>query len=130
MPTHLLTNFARFHQTLSPFKLNFRELEADLILAPTQKFTTPVIVMEGMNYGQFASGTLPPAVAGYDLKPEISQKDAYDAIANYTNAFMMYVRDTNVSEATSMLEEGYSKTQSILQVSSNHHLISRIFKSL
>ncbi|XP_063426640.1 uncharacterized protein LOC134710278 isoform X2 [Mytilus trossulus] len=93
----------------------FEELEEDLILAPTQKYTTPVIVMEGMNYGQFASGTLPPAVASYDLKPEISQKDAYDAIANYTNAFMLYVRDTNVSEATSMLEEGYSKTQSILQ---------------
>ncbi|XP_052106401.1 uncharacterized protein LOC127738940 [Mytilus californianus] len=93
----------------------FEELEEDLILAPNQKYTTPVIVMEGINYGQFASGNLPPAVTGYDLKPEVSQKDAYDSIANYTNAFMLYVRNTNVSEAKSVLEEGYSNTQSILQ---------------
>lgn len=84
-----------------------------------QKYKTPVIVMEGVNHGQFASGKMPPNVANYDLNPELSTNDAHDLISNFTNAFMVSVRNdsnTNIDKAMSILEDGYMATSSILQV--------------
>jgi hypothetical protein len=84
-----------------------------------QKYKTPVIVMEGVNHGQFASGKMPPNVANYDLNPELSTTAALDLISNFTNAFMVSVRNdsnTNIDKAMSILEDGYMATSSILQV--------------
>lgn len=86
---------------------------------PMQKYKTPVIVMEGVNHGQFASGRMPSNVADYDLDPELSATAARDLISNFTNAFMVSVRndsDTNLDKAMSVLEDGYQMTSSILQV--------------
>ena len=84
-----------------------------------QKYKTPVIVMEGVNHALFASGKMPSNVANYDLDPDVSMTAAHDLISNFTNAFMVSVRndsDTNVDKAMSILEDGYMATSSILQV--------------
>ena len=84
-----------------------------------QKYKTPVIVMEGVNHGQFASGKMPRNVANYDIISELSTTAAHDLISNFTNAFMVSVRNdsnTNIDKAMSILEEGYMATSSILQV--------------
>ena len=81
--------------------------------------------MEGVNHGQFASGALPKAVTDHDLNPEVSQDRAYDTIANYTNAFMVYTRNdtkkTDIKKAISLLDDAYSSTSSLMKVHINEY---------
>jgi hypothetical protein len=45
---------------------------------------------------------MPPNVASYDLNPELSMTAAHDLISNFTNAFMVSVRNdsnTNIDKA-------------------------------
>ncbi|XP_052106400.1 uncharacterized protein LOC127738939 [Mytilus californianus] len=96
----------------------FEELQEDVKSDPEQIYRTPVIVMESINHGQFASGQLPKTVTDHDLNPEVSQSVAYNTIANYSNAFMVVVRndtDTNVTQAENILEDGYTKTTTMMQ---------------
>ncbi|VDI66355.1 Hypothetical predicted protein [Mytilus galloprovincialis] len=96
----------------------FEELQADIAQNPTQKYKTPVIVMEGVNFGQFAFGKLPWWYGEHDLTPEVSHLDAYHTIADYTSAFMVSARNvlmTNVTAAHAFLDQGYSNTQLLLQ---------------
>ncbi|XP_076100074.1 uncharacterized protein LOC143069366 [Mytilus galloprovincialis] len=96
----------------------FEELQEDVISDPEQIYRTPVVVMESINHGQFASGPLPKPVTDHDLNPELSQSVAYNTIANYSNAFMVVVRnetDTNVTKAKNILEDGHTKTAAMMQ---------------
>ncbi|XP_063426956.1 uncharacterized protein LOC134710515 [Mytilus trossulus] len=92
----------------------FEELQGDVAQNPNQKFITPVIVMEGINYGQFAS----KANITYDLNPEVSQADAFGIIFNYTYAFMVATQNDsnkNIAAAKAVLEKGYINTETVLQ---------------
>lgn len=94
----------------------FRELQGDVAQNPNQKFRSPVIVMKGVNYGQFAS----KANITYDLNPEVSQADAFGIIFNYTYAFMVVTQNDpnkNIAAAKAVLEKGYINTETLLQVS-------------
>ncbi|CAC5381900.1 unnamed protein product [Mytilus coruscus] len=92
----------------------FEELQGDVAQNPNQKFRSPVIVMEGINYGQFAS----KANITYDLNPEVSQADAFGIIFNYTYAFMVATQNDlnkNIVAAQAVLEQGYLNTETLLQ---------------
>ncbi|CAG2213047.1 unnamed protein product [Mytilus edulis] len=92
----------------------FRELKEDAAQNPNQKFRSPVIVMKGINYGQFAS----KANITYDLNPEVSQTAAFGIIFNYTYAFMVVTQNDpnkNILEAKAVLEQGYLNTEILLQ---------------
>jgi len=48
----------------------------------------PVVIIEGMNHMQFASGAPPSTVKSNDLAPEISDQDAWDSVAATIADFM------------------------------------------
>jgi len=51
----------------------------------------PVFALEGASHWSFASGTAPIAVRKKDLKPEISDSDAYKAFASQMVSFASMV---------------------------------------
>ncbi|XP_033727396.1 uncharacterized protein LOC117316744 [Pecten maximus] len=91
-------------------------------------YTTPVITMEGVNHGQFASGTMPSEVLAYDLEPEVTNATAYSLIAKYTNAFMaanIQTADSSViADGRKTLLEGYTKTGYIMAPLTNMKSVS------
>ena len=48
----------------------------------------PVLVIKGLSHIQFASGPPPKLVLERDLRPEISQSDAHDILANFISSFI------------------------------------------
>ncbi|PVD34105.1 hypothetical protein C0Q70_05368 [Pomacea canaliculata] len=52
-------------------------------------YSTPVIVMRGVNHAQFASGAMPKQVVTHDLTPEVTSQAAYTLIAKHTSAFLV-----------------------------------------
>jgi hypothetical protein len=95
---------------------NFRELYEDTLSDPKAKFRTPVIVMEGSNHGQFASGTMPPNVATHDLPPDVTNTTAYQTIAKYTCSFISNTIANNTS-SQQVLSDGYNSTGRMMAVS-------------
>lgn len=67
----------------------YSELYNDVATDPRAKYHTPVILMEGVNHGQFASGRMPSNVATHDLPPDVTNTTAYQRIANYTCSFSL-----------------------------------------
>ncbi|XP_048728530.2 uncharacterized protein LOC125646336 [Ostrea edulis] len=92
----------------------YMELHEDVLSDPTAKFRTPVIVMEGLNHGQFASGTMPPNVATHDLPPDVTNATAYQKIARYTCSFISNTIANNTS-SQQVLYEGYNSTGRIME---------------
>lgn len=93
----------------------YSELYNDVATDPRAKYHTPVILMEGFNHGQFASGRMPSNVATHDLSPDVSNTTAYQRIANYTCSFVSYTLRNNTSSQW-VLDEGFNKTYQLIQV--------------
>ena len=97
------------------FVFRFSELAEDEVSNPKAKYRTPVIVMEGVNHGQFASGEMPSNVATHDLPPDVTNMTAYSQIANYTCSFIFNIL-RNDTESQQILDGGYRNTYNLLQV--------------
>lgn len=93
----------------------FSELYNDVVTDPRAKYHTPVILMEGVNHGQFASGKMPSNVATHDLSPDVTNTTAYQKIANYTCSFVSYTLSNDTSSQV-VLDEGFNKTYQLIQV--------------
>ena len=79
----------------------------------------PVIVMEGINHGHFASGTMPPNVKSHDLEAEMSYDSAHSIIAGHVGAFLVKSLEQpteQVSEAEAALNKSFDDTLAITQV--------------
>ncbi|XP_063959815.1 uncharacterized protein LOC129267048 isoform X6 [Lytechinus pictus] len=59
----------------------FRELETLLTEDPAALATKPVIIMEGVNHFQFASGEVPPEVVERDISSELTATEAWSLLA-------------------------------------------------
>ncbi|XP_022339040.1 uncharacterized protein LOC111134370 [Crassostrea virginica] len=94
--------------------ITFNELAEDEVSNPKAKYRTPVIVMEGVNHGQFASGEMPSNVATHDLPPDVTNMTAYSQIANYTCSFISNIL-RNDTESQQILDGGYRNTYNLLQ---------------
>ncbi|XP_052719460.1 uncharacterized protein LOC128191438 [Crassostrea angulata] len=94
--------------------VTFNELYNDVVTDPRAKYHTPVILMEGVNHGQFASGRMPSNVATHDLSPDVTNTTAYQRIANYTCSFVSYTLRNNTSSQW-VLDEGFNKTYQLIQ---------------
>jgi len=80
---------------------------------------TPVVILEGVNHGHFASGVMPDLIAAYDNDPEVSNTTAYSMIANYTCAFIaanMFMSDPYRDNATKILRSAYISTSNVMKV--------------
>ncbi|KAK3584320.1 hypothetical protein CHS0354_017131 [Potamilus streckersoni] len=95
-----------------------RKLENDVKNDTSATFRTPVIVMPGVNHGQFASGLMPPNVAKHDLKPDVTEENAHEQISNYTRDFILAtLPDPNpyAKQAMVSLSVSYQNTLAIIQ---------------
>ena len=82
-------------------------------------YHTPVIVMEGINHGHFASGTMPPNVKSHDLIAEMSYDAAHDVIAGHVGSFLVESLKGPSSEipgAEKSLNTSHEETVVILKV--------------
>ena len=82
-------------------------------------YHTPVIVMEGINHGHFASGAMPPNVKSHDLEAEMSYDSAHTIIAGHVGAFLVMSLQqptTQVTEAEVALNKSFDDTRMITQV--------------
>ena len=82
-------------------------------------YHTPVIVMEGINHGHFASGTMPPNVKSHDLQAEMSYDSAHDVIAGHVSSFLMASLQqpaSEIVEAEKALNTSHKETLAILKV--------------
>ena len=51
-------------------------------------YRTPVILLEGVNHAQFASGLMPPHVSLGDLAPNVTEEQAHLKVGEYVNHFL------------------------------------------
>ncbi|XP_050408424.1 uncharacterized protein LOC126823559 [Patella vulgata] len=68
---------------------SFEELKADAAKSQNAIYRTPVIVMNGVNHGQFSSGTMPSNVLKYDLTPEVDAATAYTMMSVNIDNFLV-----------------------------------------
>ena len=66
----------------------FREFTNLVISNPEAEFTKSVVIVNGVNHGQFASGEMPPNVIENDIASDLSETEAFIAIADATVMFM------------------------------------------
>ncbi|ESO97510.1 hypothetical protein LOTGIDRAFT_228186 [Lottia gigantea] len=96
----------------------FEELKGDVAKRNDAKYRTPVIIMTGVNHGQFASGTMPSNVLNYDLASEISATAAFLLISKNTADFMVTSVGTPgsaLTSAKSRLDQAYARTDDFLK---------------
>ncbi|ESO97511.1 hypothetical protein LOTGIDRAFT_152602 [Lottia gigantea] len=96
----------------------FEELKGDVAKRSDAKYRTPVIMMTGVNHGQFASGTMPSNVLNYDIKSEISSTAAHLLISKNTADFMVTSIGTAGSalkSAKHRLDQAYARTDSFFK---------------
>eukprot|EP00057_Strongylocentrotus_purpuratus_P029519 XP_011683993.1 PREDICTED: uncharacterized protein LOC100890127 [Strongylocentrotus purpuratus] len=72
----------------------FRDLEALQLKDETALATKPVIVVDGVNHFQFASGDPPPAVVRGDISPDATATEAWTLLARVMRDFMSYNLDS------------------------------------
>ncbi|XP_063954841.1 uncharacterized protein LOC129258688 [Lytechinus pictus] len=89
----------------------FRDLETLLTEDQTALATKPVIVVEGVNHFQFASGDIPPAVVRGDIPAEVTADEAWTLLAEVIGDFMSYNMDVNKATAFQSLNARYVETQ-------------------
>ncbi|XP_071104987.1 uncharacterized protein [Haliotis cracherodii] len=112
----------------------FQELKGDVAHNVSAMYRTPVVVMPGINHGQFASGTMPPSVLEKDIDPEVNLTTAHIAIARHCNDFMVVTLQqptSHVTSAQAALTQAYRNTSSIMEpllqmktLDENKHLVS------
>ena len=81
-------------------------------------YRTPVIIIEGANHAQFASGDMPLHIEKGDLLPNITDEQAHLMIGKYVSAFVTAVLSTNDSQAENALgdlAEAFSRAAKRLQ---------------
>ena len=82
-------------------------------------YHTPVIVMEGVNHGHFASGTMPSNVKSHDLEAEMSYDSAHTVIAGHVSAFLvesLQQSSSQIMDAEKALNKSFADTLAITQV--------------
>ncbi|XP_060075580.1 uncharacterized protein LOC132555248 [Ylistrum balloti] len=112
---------------LTRIQESYEGLVPDVQRNKSAMYRTPVITVEGVNHGQFASGPMPSEVLAYDLEPEVTNVTAYSLIAKYTNAFMaanIPAESTVVADARKVLLEGYTATGYIMAPLTNMKSVS------
>ncbi|XP_061183326.1 uncharacterized protein LOC133191597 [Saccostrea echinata] len=92
----------------------FQELYEDVSSNMKAKYRTPVLVMEGVNHGQFASGKMPSNVAEHDLPPDVTNVTAYQKIARYTCSFISNIASSSAL-SQQVLDEGFNTTFRLLE---------------
>lgn len=96
-----------------------RQLEAMAATNRSHVYSTPVIVMRGVNHAQFASGAMPKEVVTHDLTPEVTSQAAYTLIAKHTSAFLvatLRAPQAALAQARADLDAAYSDTLNIIKV--------------
>ena len=81
-------------------------------------YRTPVILIEGSNHAQFASGLMPPFVQNEDLTSNITDEQARSMIGNHINDFLTVTFstiDTQTDKALEKLTEAFLKSVKKLQ---------------
>ena len=49
-----------------------------------------MVILEGVNHAQYATGDMPDRVVEFNIVPEVSDVEARQAINNATNTFITY----------------------------------------
>ncbi|XP_072028831.1 uncharacterized protein [Amphiura filiformis] len=85
-----------------------RQLLSLMKTDPQAEFTKSVVLVSGVNHGQFASGEMPPNVVKNDIVSDLTQAEAHDAIADASVMWM----EANLgdTEARNRLHKAVSKT--------------------
>ncbi|XP_072028148.1 uncharacterized protein [Amphiura filiformis] len=86
----------------------YRELLNLMTTDPEAEFTKSVVLVSGVNHGQFASGEMPPEVVENDILSDLTQADAQGAIADASVMWM----EANMGDtaARDRLQKAVSKT--------------------
>ncbi|XP_067654983.1 uncharacterized protein [Haliotis asinina] len=113
---------------------SFQQLKGDVAKNTSAMYRTPVIVMSGINHGQFASGEMTPSVLEKDLEPEVNLTTAHEIIARHCNDFMVATLkqpSSQVMTAQKALTTAYKNTSVITEpliqmkaLDENDHLVS------
>ncbi|XP_052802620.1 uncharacterized protein LOC128232878 [Mya arenaria] len=100
----------------------FEELENETIHNPRPVsliYSTPVIVMSGINHGHFASGTMPPNVLNHDppVDDDVTFDSAYEVISEHVTDFIIATIGQPIEEkltALAGLKSAYFNTKAII----------------
>lgn len=80
-----------------------RIMESAVYLKELQH-TFPVVALQGVTHMQFASGTPPPNVKNNDLKPEVTDEAAHEAIASTIAAYFISKLEGDSSSLDAIVE--------------------------
>ncbi|XP_038059607.1 uncharacterized protein LOC119730686 [Patiria miniata] len=67
----------------------YSEMDALEATNPGSQFRYPVVLLEGVNHGQFASGDMPPNVVANDIPSNLTFTEAHDLIGQASADFIM-----------------------------------------
>ena len=81
----------------------FAKLKDDIQESFSNIYRTPVLVLEGVNHAQFASGALPYFIQKYDLIPDVTEEDAHRMIGEHVNDFLTATFSTAPLQADNAL---------------------------
>ncbi|XP_033635012.1 uncharacterized protein LOC117296280 [Asterias rubens] len=92
-----LTRVTRFIDTYS-------EMEALEKTTPGSNLRKPVIILEGLNHGQFASGDMPPNVVTNDIKSNLTFAQAHDLIGRVSSDFITITLEAELNATGRVLK--------------------------
>ena len=74
----------------------------------------PVVVLQGATHMQWASGTPPPLVKKYDLRPEVSDDDAHSTMGDAIAGWMDFILDSSNTLAMDKVSQYIQQTSTML----------------
>ena len=83
----------------------FEKLQEDLESSHVALYQTPVMVVEGANHAQFASGDMPRRIQGDDLQPSITEDEAHRKIGKQVSSFLTALFTTLADQKETALAE-------------------------
>ena len=101
----------------------YAKLKQELKTSFLALYKTPVILIEGGNHAQFASGKMPILPEERDLTPDLKEEEAHGQIANYVYSFLAanfatspILKDTAYAELEAAFLKSNNKFQPFLDM--------------
>ena len=87
-----------------------RQLSALVAKNPSAEYTKSVVLVNGVNHGQFASGQIPSRITQNDIRSNLSLSEAQCLIAKICSLFMTVNMESSADDAKMLLHSEVSKT--------------------
>lgn len=96
----------------------YEELKEDVKHSFLTHYKRPIVVIEGANHAQFASGSMPGSYRMSDLSPDGTEEDAHIMIGKYVHAFLTAIfssQQSSIDAARVELDIVFAKSAEIFQ---------------